>query len=134
MCKLDFLTERYHSHLHSCFRNTPKDLNSSTILQFRAQPSESQEAWFRPYSSLQTQAFFFLSLNILGKQESHVWGTQDRSKHQKQAGNTAYKTFLAIFPNTLTGTKQERQTCFLCCVTHSSTTHTKDKLQFEQLQ
>lgn len=61
------------------------------------------------------------------RKATHIWGTQDRAKHQNQAGNTAYKTSLATFPNTLTGTKQERQSCFLCCVTHSPTTHTKNK-------
>lgn len=79
----------------------------------------------RPYSFLHAHAFFFLSLNILGKQQSRIWGTQDRTKHQKQAGNTAYKTCLATFPNTLAGIKQRKQqNCSVCYQPHIPTRKT----------
>ena len=118
------MTWRYHSHLHCCFRKVLKGLNSSNYSTIQSS-AEVQKVWFRPYSILHARAFFFLSLNILGKQQSPIWGTQDGTKHQKQADKTTYKNCLAIFPHTLTDIKQQRQNCSLCCQPHPP--HVEDK-------
>lgn len=88
-----------------------KGLNSSTILQFRVQLR------YRKCDSDHTSfCVHMLSFSCHSTfQESHSLTSeaQDRTEHQKQAGNTAHNTCLAIFSNTLTDTKQERQNCSL---------------------